>query len=378
MVPEVSEHTKQQRSQNIPARMRLLFLSKRRPQGRDLLKRPYGRFFNLPSELAARGHSVQLLLVDYKSGADEAAVRNAVKIESVGLQRNPAVIWQRIQKISEDFAPDWVIGLSDIWYGILAARIARRCEAHYAVDSYDNSEPYMPWAIPAHMLWRNAINGADLVTAAGQPLLDHMTRTGCRGVTAVVPMAADDIFFPRDRSECRHALGLPEGGPLIGYAGSLHASRDTKLLLTVMNDFALRIPTARFVLSGRRLQGLALPPNARHLGYLPDDHVPLLLNAMDVMLALNRPTLFGEHSYPAKIYEAAACEIPFVATSTRATRWMTRASNAILCTASNTDELTRAVQAALSRKVAHNFRPARWTAVAADFERALRHASGQA
>jgi glycosyltransferase involved in cell wall biosynthesis len=343
-----------------------------------MLQRPYGRFFNLPCELAARGHSVQLLLIDYKSGADETAVRNAVQIESVGLRRNPAVVWQRIQRITQDFAPDWVIGLSDIWYGILAARIARRCEAHYAVDSYDNYESYMPWAIPAHMLWRSAITGADLVTAAGQPLLDYMTRTGCRGVTAVVPMAADGIFFPRDRSECRRALGLPQDGPLIGYTGSLHASRDTHLLLAVMNDFALRMPAARFVLSGRRLQALELPSNATHLGYLPDDQVPLLLNAMDVMLSLNLPTLFGEHSYPVKIYEAAACEIPFVATSTRATRWMTRASNAILCTAGNIDEVTRAVQAALSRKAAHDFRPARWSTIAADFERALRQASGRA
>ena len=36
--------------------MRLLFVCKRHPQQRDLVTRPYGRFFHLPVALAALGH----------------------------------------------------------------------------------------------------------------------------------------------------------------------------------------------------------------------------------------------------------------------------------------------------------------------------------
>ena len=46
--------------------MKILFLSKRRPQGKDLLTRPYGRFFYLPYWLAQRGHEVYILLLSYK------------------------------------------------------------------------------------------------------------------------------------------------------------------------------------------------------------------------------------------------------------------------------------------------------------------------
>ena len=46
--------------------MNILFLSKRRPQNKDLILRPYGRFYYLPKILAERGHNVHVLLLDYK------------------------------------------------------------------------------------------------------------------------------------------------------------------------------------------------------------------------------------------------------------------------------------------------------------------------
>lgn len=349
-VPAVLEHAAPRPRNDASPRLRLQFLCKRRPQGRDLLERPYGRFFNLPRGLAALGHSAQLVLFDYNSGTDQTAARDGVDIESVGVRRNPVAIWRRIQDLSNNFSPDWVIGFSDIWYGILAARVARSCKARYAIDAYDNYESYMPWAIPAHMLWRRAIARADLVTAAGQPLLEHMTRAGCREVTAVVPMAADEIFYPRNRAECRHALGLPADGLLIGYAGSLHASRDTDLLLALIHDWSTRMPSVRFLLSGRRLQSVKLPANAIHLGYLPDEHVPVFLNAMDVMLSLNHPSQFGQHSYPAKIYEASACGVPCIAASTRATRWISARCDLALYEPGKLDHLRECLSDVIAKR----------------------------
>jgi len=357
------------------ARTRLLFLCKRRPQGRDLLQRPYGRFFNLPRELAALGHATEIILFDYANGTNEAASLNGVRIESVGLRRNPLTLLRHVRDISQSFAPDWVIGFSDIWYGILAKHIARFCGARCAIDAYDNYESYIPCALPAHLLWRRAIAHADLVTAAGQPLLDHMSRARIRGRTAVVPMAADDLFFQRDRNQCRQELGLPSDIPLIGYMGSLDPSRDIRLLIEFMQDFAERVPTARFILSGRRLQTLKLPANAIHLGYLADEQVPLLVNAMDVVLSLNLPSQFGEHSYPAKIYEAAACNVPFVATSTLATRWMTTDRSASLCPAGDLDALITNVLASLHLKSPDASLASTWSDSAIIFANAMDLAS---
>jgi glycosyltransferase involved in cell wall biosynthesis len=188
-------------------------------------------------------------------------------------------------------------------------------------------------------------------------------------------MAADSIFFPRDRAECRRTLGLPAEGILIGYAGSLHSSRDMQILLALMNRCVSLLPDARFILSGRRLQHLALPANAVHLGYLRDEEVPLLINAMNLMLSLNHLSAFGEHSYPVKIYEAAACNVPFVATSTPATQWMTEGLTASLYQPGDLDGLTSVVLHQLSARDPGSVTASSWRTIARNLERLLRRPS---
>ena len=46
--------------------MRIMFIGKRHPQQRDLIERPYGRFYHLPTALAARGHDVRVVLCSHR------------------------------------------------------------------------------------------------------------------------------------------------------------------------------------------------------------------------------------------------------------------------------------------------------------------------
>ena len=52
--------------------MKILMLSKRRPQGRDLFTRPYGRFFHLPRLLAEAGHTVSSACAQLCEGSSVA------------------------------------------------------------------------------------------------------------------------------------------------------------------------------------------------------------------------------------------------------------------------------------------------------------------
>jgi glycosyltransferase involved in cell wall biosynthesis len=319
-----------------------------------------------------------MILVDYESGSERSALVDGVHLTSVGLRQNPIGFYRRLVHLTQGVGPDWVVGFSDIWYGIIADHLARSSNARCAIDAYDNYESYIPWAFPAHALWRRAIARADLVTAAGFPLLRHMTRFGCRGRVAVIPMAADSIFFPRDRTACRLALGLPARGTLIGYAGSLHASRDTKLLQELMRDFESRMPEARFVLCGRQLQALRLPANAMHLGYLPDDQVPLLPNAMDAMLSMNRASKFGDHSYPIKVYESVACGVGCVAARTPATQWMASGVVMGLYTPGNLAELRQSLLDVLNSRSLPHMQSQNWADAGATLAKSLAELSNVA
>lgn len=321
--------------------MRILILCKRRPMQRDLLEEPYGRFYHLSRHLAQKGHEVCLHLASYRTDDDFDLQRDGMRWIGTGWRRaGPAMYVRRSLALARSIRPDWIIGFSDTWYGILAVWLATRVQARSLIDAYDNYESYVPRAWPLHALWRRALRRADVLSAAGPGLAELMSSGRARHA-AIVPMAADPEFRVLDRVKCRASLGLPEHAPLIGYCGSLHPNRGLEVLFEAYANVKQQVADAKLVLSGRVASGMQIPGDAISLGYLPAERVPEVLNAMNVLAVVNRDSAFGNHSYPVKLYEAMACGVPAVATATPASRWIMRDRHDRLCTPDDAAELTR-------------------------------------
>jgi hypothetical protein len=129
--------------------MKILFLSKRRPQGKDLLTRPYGRFFHIPHTLAQRGHEVTLLLLSYKKEPGVALEKKGPTWISESLYPSGHFAYvSRAKRLAEEFEPDWVAGFSDIYYGIFAAMLGEKYDIGSAIDAQDNYESYILWLKP--------------------------------------------------------------------------------------------------------------------------------------------------------------------------------------------------------------------------------------
>ena len=94
--------------------LKLLFLSKRRPQGKDLIARPYGRFYHLPRHLADRGHEVHLLLLSYQKEAPLTKCVDGIHWQSQSIYSGgPWGYWRACQRRIRKVRPDWIIGFSD-------------------------------------------------------------------------------------------------------------------------------------------------------------------------------------------------------------------------------------------------------------------------
>ena len=304
--------------------MRLLFVGKRHPQQRDLITRPFGRFHHLPARLRDRGHDVRVLLVNHR--ADNAIERREERMSWRALDARslgPLTVLPALERDAREFAPDWIVGMSDAWYGWIAQRLARATGAGLCVDAYDNFESYMPWNLPLHLAWRRSIRHADLVTAAGPQLAAKLQshRAGGRDVQ-VLPMAADPEFAPMNTAACRETLGLPQDRPLLGYVGSWSGNRGSRLLLDAFRIVRRTHPRAALVLSGHPPRDVVDEPGVIATGYVADDQVPALVGAVDVGCIVTADTAFGRYSYPVKLCEAMACGIPVVATATGPVSWM--------------------------------------------------------
>jgi glycosyltransferase involved in cell wall biosynthesis len=352
--------------------MKIIFLCKRRPQGKDLIDRPYGRFYYLPEILARKGHNVQVLLLSHKNEPRLVLQKDGILWTSVSLVGQGSLAYiDEAKKIIETTKPDWVVGFSDTYYGILAQYLANRYGCKSLIDAYDNYESYIPWLKPLHYLWRRALARADMVTAAGPQLAEMMQRDRTGRPAIILPMAADPEFIPLDRSASRKELDLPQEKKLIGYCGAIYRSRGIEFLYQLADRISTTVPGAEVVVSGRKEKGLTIPANIRNLGYLPDCQMPVLLNSMDVLLVLNRESSFGQYSYPVKLYEAMQCRIPVVSSETAPARWVLGGDSRFLGKVGDLEDFSTKVIAALDLgKPVYPSQPS-WENVAGELEKIL-------
>lgn len=320
--------------------------------GRDLITRPYGRFYHLPRIMAAKGHEVFVLLLSHRRDGRLRVEKDGVTWMSESLYpAGPLPYLKHADSLVRRIRPDWLVGFSDTYYGILAARLAGRYGLKSVIDAYDNYESYMEWLRPLHALWRKAISRADVVTAAGPQLGEYMDAfRPVQGRKAfVVPMAADPTgFVPLDRGKCRAELNLPFDQKLVGYCGSLHRNRGIETLFEMFQHLRKIHPGVEMVLTGRKDRTVRLPSHVRWLGYVPDDKVALVLNSVDVLLVVNQLSTFGRYSYPVKLYEAMSCQVPVVASATEAASWILRGKVECLAQAGDPRDLAEKVGRLLS------------------------------
>ncbi|MCK5858777.1 MAG: glycosyltransferase family 4 protein [Abyssibacter sp.] len=305
-----------------PPWARVLVICKRRPQQRDLVARPYGRFEHLPEQLAASGAQISMLLLDHRSAPAFEGRRNGVHwIAPGGPLAGARWLIPRSRDWRRNSPFDWVMGASDLWHGVLAWRIARRTGARLLIDAYDNFESYMPLATPVHRLWRTAVSEASVVTAAGPKLAARLGVDRAKA-PVVVPMAADPGFEPMAMRTCRTRLGLPMDAPLVGYVGSADTKRDLPTLFAAMSCLRATHPSVRLVMTGRRDRAVRLPDGVLHLGYVADALLPTVFGSLSVVCVCGADNAFGRFSYPAKLYEALACRRPVAAAATGPIRWI--------------------------------------------------------
>ncbi len=330
--------------------MKLLVICKRRPQGKDLFMRPYGRFYFLPKILVDKGHQIHLMLLSHKNDPPLYECKEGINWVSISLwPRGPVGYLNAAKTMITRIGPDWIIGFSDTYYGILAAFLGEKFGIKSCIDAYDNYESYIPWLKPLHLYWRKAVSKATVVTAAGPQLARHLNTFRPGKKVHVVPMAADPSGFkPLDKVFCRRKLHLPLDKKIVGYCGSIYRNRGIKTILQAFGELRRKDPNIELVISGRKEKGIRLPEQVKWLGYLPDDLVPIFLNSVDVLLVVNKLSNFGKYSYPVKLYEAMQCQIPVVASNTPAANWILNNSRDFLTTPEDPIDLAQKTKSLLN------------------------------
>jgi glycosyltransferase involved in cell wall biosynthesis len=363
--------------------MRILVLTKRQYMAKDILDDRFGRFWELPLELARRGHEVQGIALSYRSRPQGSftfetdAPNGKVNWHAMNLLDRgwPALrgYIRRAIKISTDFRPEIFWACSDAYHAIFGRKLADHFGSNCVIDLYDNFESYGATKIPGVLpLFKHAVTTAAGVTCVSSRLATHIRDDyRCRAPILVLENAIrDNLFYPRDTVACRKQLGLPTDGKFIGTAGALHPNRGIDTLYRGYEILAREDHQLHLAVAGPRPNRHQLPISARihDLGTLPFEVVPVFFNALDVAVVCNRDSFFGRYNFPQKTREIIACGIPLVATAVGSSQDLLREHPECLFAPDDPASLARAIRAQLVEPKRIDRKVPSWSALAAQLE----------
>lgn len=344
--------------------LRIAFLCKRRYMSKDVIADRYARLYEIPRQLAVRGHDVLGLCLAYRPQPEgrwtHEAAPGRLQWISRSLGRLPiggalAYPQQALQEL-RCFKPDILFGASDIPHAALAAWLSRKLGVPYAIDLYDNFEGFgqarVPGFVPA---LRRSARDAALVTTTSEPLRQFVVDAyRAKGEVLALESTIDrSVFRPRDRIACRRLLGLPEDALLIGTAGGLYRDKGVGPLYEAWRLLAERIPKLHLVLAGPQEASLPAPrgPRVHDLGLLDHARVAEFFCALDVGIISILDTPFGRYCFPQKAYEMLACGLAVTAADVGAMSRLFDEAPELLFRAGDAEQLAQAVERQLTSQV---------------------------
>jgi glycosyltransferase involved in cell wall biosynthesis len=360
-------------------RMKIFVLTKRQYMGKDLLGDRFGRFWEVPLELARRGHEVQGISLSYRARAT-GSFRHAVgdlTWHSFNLLEHGLPAFENYlrhaHRLATDFKPAIVWACSDAFHAIFGRRLSRRIHAQCVIDLYDNFESYPATRIPGVLpLFKRAVRAADGITCVSSQLTDYVSdHYRSRAPTLVLENAVRaDLFYPRDRIASRQELNLPQNARLIGVAGALTRSRKMDILYRGFEILAEAHKDLHLTLAGPRRTSDRIPRGERihDLGNLPLETVPVLLSALDVAVVNNRDSAFGRFNFPQKARETIACRVPLVAANVGTMKNLLAEYPALLFAPDDPRSLARAVRHQLAKPVIVEAKVPAWADMAERLE----------
>jgi glycosyltransferase involved in cell wall biosynthesis len=172
--------------------------------------------------------------------------------------------------------------------------------------------------------WRGKIEGvlnsADHIITVSQSNLRCINKLDVSTPATVIPNAfKEELFHPRNPTDCRKALGIPMDKKIILSVGMLETVKGHKYLIDAIKSIiSQRNDIVCVIIGTGKLQGalehqihtLGLEEHVRLEGGKPHEEIPLWMNASDIFVL---PSL--DESFGVVLIESMACGTPVIGTN---------------------------------------------------------------
>jgi len=301
--------------------LNILLTCKRHYTNKDLISDRFGRLFHFPKVWSEKGNQVTVLAADYLA-ADYLSFRNrtyqieGITFYSLGFPSFGVDFLHRINAIAHAGKYDLVIGSCDSHFGYIALKLAKKLGIPYAFDLYHHYADFGTNRIPGmKSMYYRSLSNADLVVCDSKPLEGKIR--SYNNHTHIAPQGTDpSVFKPLPREQCIKELRLDPARKYIGYTGTLDSRFDYDCLIQAMETITGNDSSICLLIAGTKLSGYNLNREFIHyLGELPQERIPVVINACRVMCIPYKLTDLASTCNPCKLSEYIACGLPIVASA---------------------------------------------------------------
>jgi len=204
--------------------------------------------------------------------------------------------------------------------GYVGARLKRKYGIPFVVTGHGYDIYSLPFKDDK---WREKIeyvlNTADHIITVSQSNLACIKKLDISTPVTVIPNGfRSDLFYPRDPSECRKALNLPQNKKIILTVGNLEPVKGQTHLVEAVQTILQERKDILCVIVGagklrttleRQIRSLGLEDYVVLVGGKPHDEIPIWMNACDLFVL---PSL--NEGNPTVMFETLGCGKPFVGT----------------------------------------------------------------
>lgn len=304
--------------------MNILVLSKRQYTGKDLIDDRYGRLYEIPAALAARGHIVRGIALSYRRKDEqwhEWADAPGMRWRTINAMPFGVLHYLKaIKECMENFRPDVIWASSDTIHAFLGWVFGQYIGCAYVVDLYDNYESFGLNKIPGmDFLLKFSCRRSTGLSVASLSLRNLAYYKYSSAVPCIVLKNGvnEDLFHPFDKDDSRKRFGFPLSAKIIGTAGSINKNRGIDDLFRAFINLSHQHGDIWLCYAGPCDK---TPDNYQHdriiyLGNIDYSDVGRFFSALDVVVICNKNSDFGEFCFPQKFYEIVAVKTPLIAAS---------------------------------------------------------------
>ncbi len=230
-----------------------------------------------------------------------------------------------LPKLLREFKPDIIDLWEEPWaqVSVQACRLRNRLLPGTKIVSETEQNINKRLPPPFEQYRKFTLQQADYVVGRNQSAVEIVRSKGYSGPAEVVPNAVDaELFHPMDRAVCRASLRL--SGFVAGYVGRLV---EEKGLMEMVDALPLCPSHVHLLFVGSGPYQAELEQRARSMGresqvtFLPNrplEELPVVMNAIDVLVLPSRTTAGWKEQFGRVLIEANACQTPVIGSSSGA------------------------------------------------------------